>query len=264
VSADAPFAVREYDLTGDPASDGPAYVPPREHRAEFTAAALRDAHPAERALRIVLALVVLAGTVVTCAVWFQGPREVRANRLLAAAAAGRVTRVDTVSTPGRIRWRTRGGAAYQADLTFTGPDVRASVEAQPYVRAHPGSVTYGPVRTATVPPPLRVAMLVVTVGCVLALLVSPQPRYLTRWAWFWTFRPFVGVVAYLLLAGSVRRGRPGTPTPRQRFNGWQTYFGLLLVSVLVQAGAMLVRDRLHPVDPDPGVHTGWVVTDGPG
>lgn len=246
----------------DPLRDGPVFRVPRQIRPYYTAVRLREAHPVERIVRILLAALVLAYTLLAAWGWLHRTTNVDAfdqEALLRDAAAGRIVRLDDGVRPDgvrtAVRWRTRNGATYQTQApAFT--DVRASVERQPYVAAHPGSITYGHIAE----PPVRFSkesglVFLVVNGLGLALILSTEPRLLTKWGWYWTFVAWVGVPAYLLFGGSALRGRPGVT--ERRLNAWQVIAGILVVrTVTAYPLARLDRAR-HPVSTN-GTYVRWV------
>lgn len=188
---------------------------------------LRHAHPVEKVLRLLAVALLLLSFATSTWARLSAPRYVPdTHAVLREAAAGRLVAVDRVryrdaalteeeTRDGVFRWRTRDG-------TYVSPappyDLARGVRAQPYVAAHPGSVTFG--RIGQYEPPLWTRLLfpLVYLGAIVLLFRSPQPRLLTRWGWAFTFRTGVGLVAYLLLGGSAARatGRP----PGRRVNGW--------------------------------------------
>ena len=70
------------------------------------------------------------------------------------------------------------------------------------------------------------------VVAVLLLATVPEPRWATRWAWFWAFITPLGVVALPLFAlGSVPL--PGRPAPRPPGHRLTGGWAFLLVNVSV-------------------------------
>ena len=193
----------------------------------------------ERVLRYALALLVVGVFGFYVVQTHRSPTRVTRNggdsygTLLNDVADGEVVTIDD-SRARYIVWRTRDGdvfAEHDPD-SFGWFDLRASVAAQPYVRANPSAIRYeridAPIRRdgGWIDVLARLGLL-----AFLSLLVTgPQPRLFTRWGWFWFAWTGVGLVAYLLFAGSRRRTRHEAP---ERITGGHALFlacvtGLLL------------------------------------
>ncbi|MDQ1711754.1 MAG: hypothetical protein QOE45_1204 [Frankiaceae bacterium] len=229
-------------------------VPPGEHH-EWTGAALRETPPVERAVRLALALAIVVLCAITATVATAGPRWVDdQNAVLRDAAAGRVVRVDATPdhTPSRgfaayVRWRTRDGGRYESRSPVApGDDIAFAVRRQPYVAAHPGSVTFGAVERPRVPFPLSAGLPLAALLGTLLLIVSPQPRWLTKWAWFWAFGTVVALGLYLLFGGAFSTGRAGASDRRLGA------VRMLLLLIVLRLVAGLATDVVvHHRNPEP-------------
>lgn len=225
---------------------------------DLDAAPLRDGPLWERVLRVTLS-VALTGYLALYAYdalrrpldlrsrWFSG--SITYAPLLIDAAQGRVVRVDDGGGSGTVRWQNRNGAVYELAYDEpTGVDVRAAVERQPYVRAHPGSVTYGPI-TRRIHGELReelpYELLVLSAAAL--IYYRPRPRLATRWGWAWAVYPVVGLPAYLLLSGSWVRTEPPGRDGRRRLDGLTVYIVLIVTAVASSLIANHVYDSRHPV-----------------
>jgi hypothetical protein len=200
--------------------------------------------------RSALAVFVLAVYLLGLWAHVHQPRYVDDYRaLLRDANAGRVVRVapyrsddtshlrDRQQTmrawrDGLVRWQTREGR-YEAPLPERYGEVEAVVRAQPYVAAHPGSVTFAPLAK----PPTIPRELVSSLGFLVALTLisAPQPRLLTKWGWFWAVVNGVGLIPYLIFGGSTRRATP-SPSGR-RLNGWVVVLAPMAIGMLLVTSA---------------------------
>ena len=64
------------------------------------------------------------------------------------------------------------------------------------------------------------------------LLSGPEPRWATRWAWFWLFWGSGGLAMVLyVLVGLPRTGQPREPAGRRLTGGWALLLSLLLPSL---------------------------------
>jgi hypothetical protein len=221
----------------------PLVLPPDEE----VAAPLRDASRGERLFRCLLAALVVAYLGFTAYESLRRPTVVTGGgsayqSLLDAANTGRVTRIDD-SGADYVLWRHANGHVYAHPIVY-GVDLRASVAAQPYVRAHPRSVTYAPIAASAIrkQPWRDVAEPLAGIALLLWLVTGPPPRHLTRWGWFWIVATSVGTVPYVLLSGS--RYRTVTTRPRRR-NG---AFGVA-VAVAFSVAAALARHAIAPDQP---------------
>jgi hypothetical protein len=223
---------------------GPNVLPPDVD----LAAPLRDASRFERVLRCLLAALVAAALGFTFYESVRGPTVVESHTiyaaLLNAAGAGQVTRIDD-TRDAYVVWKQTDGHVY-AQRAYDLVDLRASVAAQPYVRAHPGSIRYGPIaaRPVVKPERRRVARALGTMAILLAIVTGPAPRHFTRWGWLWICGTGVGVVPYLLLSGSRRRTAPARPWRRDGVFG-------AAVAVVYALAATLVTSAVVP-DPPSG------------
>lgn len=239
-------------LEADAQPPGP---PDDENPRDLPAAPLRDAPRFERVARIVLTVLALAFGLLSFYADLSRPRvvefggqEVPYRRLLADAAEGRVERVE-IRRNQPPRWRNRDGAAYEFRRYVPDADVRAQVEAQPYVRDNPGSVTYGRVGVLEVMKSGPATLLggLFWLFLLVVLVRGPRPRRATRWGWFWLFGAPLGLEAYLLLSGSwTRAARPGDQSPR-RVVGGVAFAIALLVGVAWMLAMREVHDARHPL-----------------
>lgn len=140
---------------------------------------------------------------------------------------------------GLVRWQTEDGR-YEAALPSRYSDVEEAVRAQPYVAAHPDSVTFDQLHETSVPD-AWVGMMPLL--AVIALIGAPQPRLLTKWGWFWAMALGVGLLPYLIFGGSLRRATPA-PSGR-RLNGWVV---ALTPTVIGMAAVPLFAAGLRDVD----------------
>jgi hypothetical protein len=225
-----------------------------------TGASPRETPTAERAVRIAAALLALVLFAIAVAAATAGPRKVAdPDAVLRDAAAGRVVRVDDRGD--RVRWQTRDGGLYEATLDGGSPlEVEASVRRQPAVAANPGSVTFGRIARPATPRPVRLAGAALVLACVIGLFAGPQPRLLTRWAWFWAIGAGLPVTAaYLLFGGSWRHGRPGVP--RRRVGGITVVVVAIGVNALVPSATDAVV-RLRNPAPAAGTYAPFVTREG--
>lgn len=196
----------------------------------------RDRRPVD--LFLVLRVLLVAGwAVVAAATLTLGERESSLDDLTAALADGHVHQVtvagglrpgSTGFTTQQVRWRG-GPVAYVAEVVQRSPHdaARGNVPSGlPVVRQDIGdrleqrfpdiAVTRAPVRYAgstlgewRVPDWVAVSGFALFVLTLVLLAGGPEPRWATRWGWFWTMAlaPPFGIPAYLLL------GRPRTRPP---------------------------------------------------
>jgi hypothetical protein len=224
-------------------------VPDARHA--WTGVGLRDMSRAERGLRLALALLALAlGTVAALAAT-AGPRRIRDDdAVLRDAAAGRVTRIDVNRLGGYVRWQTRAGHRYQSGLPFVfdanddGRAIRNAVRAQPYVAAHPASVTFERIGPPHVPFTVVAADLALWLAAVVLLVRGPQPRWLTKWGWFWAIGLPPLLAAYLVSGGSWRRG--GLGRPRRPTGAVTVWVLLMLVRVATGAAGNAITTWRNP------------------
>jgi len=117
------------------------------------------------------------------------------------------------------------------------------VAAQPYVRAHPGSVRYGPIAASPVDKPGwgQIAGALGMLAVVLVVATGPEPRHFTRWGWLWICATVVGLVPYLLLSGSRVRTAPARPWRRNGAFGARVTVAYVLTASLVTS--VIAPDR---------------------
>jgi hypothetical protein len=246
----------------DDVADGP------DDPFEPDSAPLRDWPLWERLLRVTGAVLVTLDLAIFVYDGLRAPRVLDHDdyrhgayeQLLGDAAEGRVARVDNGREHG-VRWQNLDGAVYQAN--HSGIDYRAAVERQPYVREHPGSVTYGPIDRRdqgelgqSIPAFFVILFLLGT------LFRRPRPRLATRWAWVWVVVSTVGVPFYLLFSGSwVRPERPGADHEGADHggadhegggHGWllggvAAYLALMIGGSLLDSAGTTLYERGHPV-----------------
>jgi hypothetical protein len=243
------------DDGGEPPGRGAVGRAPRGPAARHAwAAPLRDAPRWERVLRGLLALGVVGYLAVGAWLALAQPREIRDTfvtasnayvRLLADVNAGRVDVIEDDGV-GRVYWRNHDGAAFWVDKEPSYDLVR-SVEAQPYVRDHPGAVRYGHVPRPHEPLWRGGVAFFGVVGFLMVLVGAPEPRLTTRWGWVWIAATGVGLVAYLLFAGSW--SRIGDPPRRGKPGGLAMYVAMAGLVVAGHRAAHGVYDLAHPVRP---------------
>jgi hypothetical protein len=221
----------------------------------WVAEPVRAASRTEIVVRLALAAVVAGSLLLTFVAALTRPRPTDYRALLRAANAGRLVRLDLGLSERElaleptlagdvVRWRNDDGY-YEAPVPGV-IDIRAAVRAQPYVAVHPDSVRLGRLESRTHDWG-RFAGGLVGFAATVLLIGGPQPRLLTKWAWFFTFGSGFGVLAYLLLGGSWRTSRLGLPA--RRVNGWHVAAALAAFGAL---GASLHPDLSRLVTPPHG------------
>ncbi|MBA8802106.1 hypothetical protein FB382_000397 [Nocardioides ginsengisegetis] len=185
-------------------------------------------------LRVLLAV---GWTVVACVTLALGERESSIDHLAAAIADGHVHEVTVAGglRPGstgfatqQVRWRSgfvpyvaevvqrSPGDAAGGDLPSGVPVVRQDIGERLAQRSPDVEVTRVPVRYAGstlgkwwVPDWVAISGFALVALTLVLLARGPEPRWATRWGWFWTMAlaPPFGVPAYLVL------GRPRDPVP---------------------------------------------------
>ncbi len=78
--------------------------------------------------------------------------------------------------------------------------------------------------------------LVLGVGSLVLLVVGPEPRRATRWAWFWVLgvAPPAGMLAFLLLSGATPLLPPPREPARRLTGGWAFLLSAAVGTVLGQ------------------------------
>lgn len=219
------------------------------------AAPLREWPRWERVVRVVAAVLVTLCLALYAYDWLRRPRVVAARlperayeQLLGDAAEGRVVRVD--DREDFVRWQNRDGAVYQAN--HGGIDFRAAVERQPYVRDHPGSVTYARIDRPEPGGAVEVLGWFFLVFLLGTLARRPEPRRATRWGWVWIIVSVVGAPLYLLLSGSWSRSEPAVPP--EGSHPWRAggVMAFVLLGLVRSAGYDVASDLYedgHPLRP---------------
>lgn len=223
-----------------------AYASPTVRRA-------RRLLPGTHALRVILALAVAAATLVSLWSW---PRDADPADLRQALAAGEVHdvvigRAETVGVPWRVeadllagqvvwqddRWRTR--TTYLdfevAELLGVRQDAAGTTVTQ-------ATRPEGRPFDHDIGDPLRGVAVLSSLLVLILLVRGPQPRWATKWAWFWLgATPLgLGILAWLALEVPWSRRAHRLPEPQpgareERLTGGIA-FGLFLIasSVLTQ------------------------------
>ncbi|MEZ0166530.1 hypothetical protein AB2L27_17360 [Kineococcus sp. LSe6-4] len=220
-----------------------------------------------RALLLVITPVVLLATLV----W--GERTATLGDLQADVEAGRVSRVQVTggTSPGTtgtvrqdVRWRSGWQAHHVAVQLVTGPREPGTTmtgddgSPLPVVREDAGArvrewdstvrvdrLDHGS-RSSFSATVLGVGLsgwvgvlpLLQWLGAVFLLVNGPEPRWVSRWGWFWLFALPFGVTVFLLASGPLPGRRPVAPGPGRWRGGKAFVVSLLLAGAVGGAGAL--------------------------
>lgn len=232
------------------------------------AAPLREAPAWERALRIGLAivLVVLAALYVASrldsATLVERGGEIYAP-LLNDIADGKVRAIDDTRDD-YLLWRAAEGGTTRvyAERRYDIVNLRATIDAQPFVEANPGAIRYERIDAV-----IRDdrddstrgldALLVLTV--IALVTFGPEPRRINRWGWYWVALSGVGLVAYLMLSGSYVRTEDAEPPP-DRLRGRDVFLLAITSWILLAFASNALIDARERPGGVPGAGTARLVT----
>lgn len=211
-------------------------------------------------------VLLVAVLVVVGAAWFAGARETSYNSLRGDVAAGRTHRVEITGGLNGTRgsaltsYRWHAGAYWHvAEATeSSGPDetddmsttsnatlvLYGDVAAQlraiaPHrdlrvVRTGREISGYSAIAGWRVPDWTLYVAMFMWLGAIFVLVNGPQPRWATRWAWFWVIATplnVVGVPLFLLASGSWATTYVDSPVkPRWRLTGGKAFLLTFVVS----------------------------------
>lgn len=200
-------------------------------------------------------MVLLVGVlVIVGAGWFGGARQASYDSLRGDVAAGRVHRVEMVgglpagaqgTAMAAFRWRAGGywhiaeatvasspgvGNGMSTESTVLYGDVVAQLGALApnrdlqVVRTGSEIAGYSQIAGWRVPDWAIPVAMFIWLGAIFVLINGPEPRFATRWAWFWLLIcPLVPVVvvAFLALSRPLRpTGEQTGPVGRRLTGGW--------------------------------------------
>ncbi|MPV39139.1 hypothetical protein [Georgenia subflava] len=193
----------------------------------------------------VVRVLIAVGLVLGWANSFMQPVERSVDHLLQELADGRVTELTIERPPDlpdaqaqgqwRVEWSGEGrpGYAYYEFNSLDGmPEVDEGAEILTAADASPSPVSvtvrqdyFGP--TGTVWHPVTIAALAV----LLLLVLGPQPRLATKWAWFWLAMTAAPLwLVFVLLEPTPLGARRPAPLPARRLTGgWAFLISITLL-----------------------------------
>ncbi|WP_041291827.1 hypothetical protein [Kineococcus radiotolerans] len=223
----------------------------------------------------VRAVLLVLTAVVVLAALVRGEHGATLRDLQDDVGSGRVSRVQVTGDlpPGttgtarqEVRWRSgwrthqvevqlvagplasgTGGTTMTGDdgspLPVTRQDVGALVRSwDPQVRVdrtgYPSASYSATVLGLEVPGWVGLLTLLQWLGAVLLLIHGPEPRWVSRWGWFWSFALPFGVTAFLLSSGPLPGRRYVAPGPGRLRGGRAFVVSLLLAGALGGSGAL--------------------------